>query len=61
MFDHESHGTKVEANNGFKVGKQYLNVQVSAWREDLRDGLLTKGELYADPAFPKWWLDAVLE
>lgn len=61
MYNYESYGTSLSANNGFAYGKQYLNLQVTSWREDLRRGWIFKHELYADEAYPHWWLDSVLE
>jgi hypothetical protein len=60
LYNHESYGTSLSPNNGFAVGKQYLNLQVTMWREDLAAGLIFKWELYDDPKYPHWWLDSVL-
>lgn len=60
LFNHESYGTALSANNGFAVGKQFLNLQVNMWQEDIRNGILCKSELYQDD-FPEWWLDSVLK
>jgi hypothetical protein len=60
LYNHESYGTSLSPKNGFAVGKQYLNLQVTMWREDLRRGWLFKHELYEDQRFPEWWLDSVL-
>ncbi len=60
LYNHESYGTSLSPKNGFAVGKQYLNLQVTMWREDLRRGWLFKHELYEDGRFPAWWLDSVL-
>ena len=60
LFNHESYGTALSPNNGFAVGKRYLNLNVTMWREDLRRGWLFKHELYCDPELPHWWLDSVL-
>ena len=59
LYNHESYGTELSAKNGFATGKQFLNVQVTMWREDLNAGMLFKCELYSDPAYPHWWLDSV--
>lgn len=61
LFNHESYGTQLSPNNGFAVGKKYLNLQVTMWREDLRRGWIFKYELYEDPVYPHWWLDSVLK
>lgn len=60
LYNHESYGTDLSPNNGFAVGKQYLNLQVTMWREDLRRGWLAKHELYEDENYPHWWLDSAL-
>lgn len=61
LYNHESYGTPLSPNNGFAVGKQYLNLQVTMWREDLRRGWLFRSELYSDEKYPHWWLDQVLK
>lgn len=61
LFNAESYGTKVSKQNGFSVGKTYLNVQVTMWREDIDNGTLFKCELYNDPNYPHWWLDSILK
>lgn len=61
LYNHESYGLPLSPKNGFAVGKQYLNVQVTMWREDLRRGWIFKHELYADDRFPHWFLDSVLD
>lgn len=60
-YEHESRGMGVcSPKNGFYHGKKWMNVTVSAWREDIKLGLLFKCELYNDHVFPHWWLDKVL-
>lgn len=60
MHQYESRGTPIAStNNGYEVGKKWLNVHVAMWRQDIRAGLLFKAELYADK-FPHWWLNDVL-
>lgn len=60
LYNHESYGVPLSRDNGFAVGKQYLNLQVTMWREDLAAGLIFKWELYQDERFPHYWLDSVL-
>ena len=61
MYDWESKGIKIKnKNNGFLVGKQYMDVHIEMWRRDILEGLLFKFELYEDNKFPNWWLDKVL-
>ena len=61
LYNNESYGTPISSNNGFAIGKKFLNVQVTSWREDLEKGLIFKWELYTDSRFPHWWLDSVLD
>ena len=62
MFNYESHGTPITdpRRNGYFVGKQWMDVHIKMWREDIEKGYLTRQELYDDPTFPNWWLDKVL-
>ena len=57
----ETHGLAVGTDNGYAIGKRWLNITVSAWREDIRAGLLWPEELYADTRFPAWWLKGVIK
>lgn len=59
LFNSESYGGQVPANNGYAVGKTYLNVHVKMWKEDIELGLLRAHELYDDGLFPHWWLDSI--
>lgn len=66
MFRYESTGEGKYPNpdtNGFANGKKFMGVTVDMWREDIRDGQLTKAELLEDPAFAEllWWLRPLLE
>lgn len=62
MFRYESHGYKnCKPNNGYLVGKKWLNVFVDMWKEDITAGILFVDELYDDPFIPDWWLDNILE
>ena len=61
LFNHESYGLPIKPNNGFALGKKWLNVQVAMWKEDILDGTLFKFELYQDDKFPHWWLDSVFK
>lgn len=61
MFAKESKGIALnEKTNGYYIGKQWMGVTVSMWREDRAKGELTLHELYSDNSFPHWWLDSVL-
>lgn len=59
MYHSETHGDTVSPNNGFYVGKKYLNVTVKMWKEDIQKGCLFIQELYIDPKYPHWWLDNI--
>ena len=61
LYNAESYGCSVSKDNGYSVGKTYLNVHVKMWKEDIEKGLLHKRELYEDGSFPHWWLDSVLK
>jgi len=61
LYYSESYGDSVSDNNGFYIGKKWLNVFVDMWKEDLKKGFLFKFELYEDPDLPDWWLDKVLK
>ena len=69
MYQYESRGTGDLGLglfggpvNGYAVAKHWLNVTVAMWKEDLRQGLLLKGELYSMvPVELHWWLDKVLK
>jgi hypothetical protein len=61
LYNHESYGEPLSPKNGFAVGKQFLNLQVTSWREAIRRGIIAKFELYEDPSYPHWWLDSVLK
>ena len=62
MYKYESTGSSIKnpLTNGFYVGKQWMDVTIKMWREDLNQKLLRKEELYKDPTFPDWWLNKVL-
>jgi hypothetical protein len=61
MYNSESYGEPIdERKNGFYVGKHWMDVTISMWKEDRASGHLVLSELYNDPRFPSDWLDAVL-
>ena len=47
-------------NNGYYIGKKYMNVTMGMWKEDIELGLLFKQELYEGDKYPRWWLDGIL-
>jgi len=60
----ESEGIEAKnLNNGFLLGKKWMDVTIAMWREDIKKGLLFKRELYADDFFKnfEWYLDRVLD
>jgi len=62
LYLSESYGdVDCQNNNGYYVGKRWLNVNVAMWKEDIKKGLLTKYELYSDPQIPDWWLDKIFK
>ena len=62
MYQYESTGKgQCDANNGYYLGKKYLNLAVSMWKEDLLKGTLFLFELYEDTGLPNWWLDKVFK
>ena len=61
LFQHETYGKQISLNNGYYVGKKYLNLSVTMWREDINQGLLSKKELHQDGKYPSWWLNKVLQ
>lgn len=65
MYDNESSGIPFKNNpwkNGYYVGKHWLDVTLSMWKRDIKEGLLFSFELYEDEFFKDytWWLDKVL-
>lgn len=43
------------AQNGYAVGKKWMNVQIEMWKTDIRSGILFRYEL--EEHYPKWFLD----
>ena len=50
-----------ESINGYALGKKWLNLTVTMWKEDIKNRLLFKHELYEDDKYPVWWLDSILK
>jgi len=49
MFTRESSGKgDVAADNGYAIGKSWLDVQLAMWREDLGLGLVAREEIPGD-------------
>ena len=62
MYNNESYGSSLnKTKNGYYIGKMWMGVTISMWKEDIKKGYLGKKELYDDPNLPNWWLDKVLK
>ena len=61
FFNHESYGTPISKENGFALGKKWLNVNVAMWKEDIERGLFRTSELYNDEKYPHWWLNSIFK
>ena len=62
MYLYETYGEGfVDERNGYFLGKKILNLQVTSWKEDMKNGLLYFEELYNDPNYPHWRLNSVLK
>lgn len=60
MFNSESFGAPLDQRtNGYYIGKQWMGVTVSMWKEDVDKGQFHLWELYEDPRYPHWWLDTI--
>jgi hypothetical protein len=63
-FLYDSRGEEPKGEqNGYLLGKRWMDVTISMWREDMVRGMgVFKWELYSDPFFKDhhWWLDKVL-
>lgn len=68
MFDFESQGigdlrlnlfNKMDDGkfNGFAIGKHWMDVTISMWKEEMRARLLFIDELLED--FPEWWIKKI--
>ena len=61
LYYAEAFGDKVSQNNGYYVGKRYMNLTIAMWKQDIEIGYLLKSELYNDETFPHWWLDKIFK
>lgn len=61
MYKNETFGTPVSniTHNGFYIGKRWMDVHVKMWKEGLKEGNITRKELYEDGKYPEWWLKKV--
>ena len=61
MYIFESRGEgRLREKNGFRIGKSWMDVNITMWFEDIRKGLLHPDELYDDPEIPNWFLNKIL-
>jgi hypothetical protein len=44
-----------ETENGYAVGKKWMNVHIEMWKKDIQQGILFRFEL--EEHYPKWFLD----
>ena len=61
MFLHESAGVPFppsSTENGFALGKKWMDVTISMWKEDMQKGLLRAQELL-DDGYPQWFLERI--
>lgn len=48
-YEAETYGTEHDlSTNGYAFGKKSLNITITAWKEDLEVGLITKHDLITD-------------
>lgn len=40
--------------NAYAIGKHWMDVTLSMWKEDLKSGIITKNELYMDDEIPSF-------
>lgn len=49
LYNHESYGTELNSsNNGFAIGKKWLNWHITNWKQGLIEGSLTRYDLLSD-------------
>lgn len=49
LFNHESYGTELgSSNNGYAVGKKWLNWHITNWKQGLVEGSITRHDLLSD-------------
>lgn len=49
LYNHESYGTELNSsNNGFAVGKKWLNWHITNWKQGLIEGSLTRYDLLSN-------------
>jgi hypothetical protein len=59
MYLHESIGApQPDQNNGYLLGKKWMDVTIAAWREDILSMGLFVSELIED-GYPEWFLNQI--
>lgn len=58
MYRHETYGEGIGKDNGYRVGKRVMGITISAWKEDMRLGLLFRFELEGE--YPEWFIGKYL-
>lgn len=49
LYNHESYGTELNSsNNGFAIGKKWLNWHITNWKQGLIEGSLTRHDLLSN-------------
>jgi hypothetical protein len=49
LFNHESYGTELNrSDNGFAIGKKWLNWHITNWKQGLVEGSITRYDLLFD-------------
>ena len=64
MYLFESKGTPLPAGieNGYALGKKWMDVTIAMWREDLKSGILFRHELLDNSqgdGYPEWFLTKI--
>lgn len=60
LFESFGEDTVNKITNAFFIGKQWMDLTLKMWVEDIEQGYLFKFELYKDPKYPSWFLDRVI-
>lgn len=49
LFNHESYGTQLNSSdNGYAIGKKWLNWHITNWKQGLVEGSITRHDLLSD-------------
>lgn len=57
MYEFETFGRGcISQDNGFAIGKKWMDVTIEMWKYGIDDGLLSVDELRRDGRFPDWFL-----